>query len=186
MAAADYRLMTEATGQRIAAALESLVNLGDPVTIAHGGTGASTAAAALSALGGVAVTDIVDNLTSTATDKPLSAAQGKVLNDKLTPNNIIAKINPTIGTLQSGSGVFDIGSIIVVNIVLSGCTLTASSNWTNIIDLTDFPSVNGTLAATWRDCKYFGINIFGTKIQAMTSESFTNTYVHIFGVLVKV
>jgi hypothetical protein len=81
MAAADYRLMTEATGQRIAAALESLVNLGDPVTIAHGGTGASTAAAALAALGGVAVTDIVDNLTSTATDKPLSAAQGKQLND---------------------------------------------------------------------------------------------------------
>lgn len=82
MAAADYRLMTEATGQRIAAALESLVNLGDPVTIAHGGTGASTAAAALAALGGVAVTDIVDDLTSTATDKPLSAAQGKALNDK--------------------------------------------------------------------------------------------------------
>lgn len=81
MAAADYRLMTEATGQRIAAALESLVNLGDPVTIAHGGTGASTAAAALSALGGVAVTDIVNNLTSTATNKPLSAAQGKALYD---------------------------------------------------------------------------------------------------------
>lgn len=52
MAAADYRLMTEATGQRIAAALESLVNLGDPVSIAHGGTGATTAAAALAALGG--------------------------------------------------------------------------------------------------------------------------------------
>ena len=81
MAAADYRLMTEATGQRIAAALESLVNLGDPVTIAHGGTGASTATAALTALGGVAVTDIVNNLTSTATNKPLSAAQGKALYD---------------------------------------------------------------------------------------------------------
>lgn len=74
MAAADYRLLTEATGQRIAAALESLVNLGDPVTIAHGGTGASTAAAALSALGGVAVTDIVNSLTNLSTDKPASAA----------------------------------------------------------------------------------------------------------------
>lgn len=83
MAAADYRLITEATGQRIAAALESLVNLGDPVAIAHGGTGASTAAEALTALGGVAVTDIVDNLASTATNKPLSAAQGKALNDKI-------------------------------------------------------------------------------------------------------
>lgn len=87
MAAADYRLMTEATGQRIAAALESLVNLGDPVTIAHGGTGATTAAAALAALGGVAVTDIVNNLTSTATNKPLSAAQGKALNDKIVTIN---------------------------------------------------------------------------------------------------
>ena len=43
MAAADYRLMTEATGQRIATALETLAStgmgLGDPVTIAHGGSG---------------------------------------------------------------------------------------------------------------------------------------------------
>lgn len=82
MAEADYRLMTEATGQRIAAALENLVNLGDPVTIAHGGTGANTAAAALTALGGVATTDIVDNLTSTARDKPLSANMGRVLSEK--------------------------------------------------------------------------------------------------------
>ena len=83
MAAADYRLMTEATGQRIAAALEALVNLGDPVTIAHGGTGANTAAGALAALGGVAVTDIVNNLTSTETDKPGSANMLKTLNDKI-------------------------------------------------------------------------------------------------------
>ena len=34
--------------------------------------------------------DIVDNLTSTATNQPLSAAQGKALNEKLTPNNIIS------------------------------------------------------------------------------------------------
>ena len=83
MAAADYRLLTEATGQRIATALEALVNLGDPVTITHGGTGATTAAAALAALGGVAVTDIVNNLTNTATDKVLAAGQGKALNDKI-------------------------------------------------------------------------------------------------------
>ena len=62
MAAADYRLMTEATGQRIAAALENLVNLGDPVSISHGGTGATTAAAALAALNGVAT--IQQTLTS--------------------------------------------------------------------------------------------------------------------------
>lgn len=33
--------------------------------------------------GGLTVSDIVDNLTSSATDKVLSAKQGKVLNDKL-------------------------------------------------------------------------------------------------------
>jgi len=75
MAAADYRLMTEATGLRIATALEALASsgmgLGDPVTIAHGGTGATTAAAALAALGGVAVTDIVNNLTS-GSNKPIN------------------------------------------------------------------------------------------------------------------
>lgn len=35
-------------------------------------------------IGAVATSDIVNNLTSTATDKPLSAAQGKALNDKIT------------------------------------------------------------------------------------------------------
>lgn len=61
MAAADYRLMTEATGQRIAAALEALSGFGAYLTTA----------------------DVVNNLTSTATDKPLAAAQGKALNDNL-------------------------------------------------------------------------------------------------------
>lgn len=96
MAAADYRLMTEATGQRIAAALESLVNLGDPVTIAHGGTGATTAAAALAALGGLSPSDVVNNLTSTSTTAPLSAAQGKALQD-----GKVAKTGDTMtGTLN--------------------------------------------------------------------------------------
>lgn len=36
----------------------------------------------------VAKADIVNNLISTATDKPLSAAQGKALNDKLIPTQI--------------------------------------------------------------------------------------------------
>lgn len=62
MAAADYRLMTEATGQRIAAALEALSGFGAYLT----------------------TTDVINNLTSTATNKPLSAAQGKALNDMIT------------------------------------------------------------------------------------------------------
>ena len=61
MAAADYRLMTEATGQRIAAALEALSGFGAYLTTA----------------------DVVNNLTSTATDKPLSAAMGKALKNSI-------------------------------------------------------------------------------------------------------
>lgn len=61
MAAADYRLMTEATGQRIAIALEHLAGFGAYLT----------------------TSDVVNNLTSTATDKPGSANMLKTLNDKI-------------------------------------------------------------------------------------------------------
>ena len=37
------------------------------------------------------ISDIVNNLTSTATNKPLSAAQGKALNDAYTTLNIFAE-----------------------------------------------------------------------------------------------
>ena len=71
----DYAALATAILDKIGAGSDGVVD------IAHGGTGATTAAAALAALGGVAVTDIVNNLTSTATDKPLSAAMGKALHD---------------------------------------------------------------------------------------------------------
>ena len=48
MAAADYRLMTEATGQRIAIALENLAGFGNYLTSG----------------------DVVNNLTRQDTDKP--------------------------------------------------------------------------------------------------------------------
>ena len=43
MATANYKLITDSTGLRIATALETLTNIGDPVTIGHGGTNATTA-----------------------------------------------------------------------------------------------------------------------------------------------
>lgn len=61
MPEADYRLMTEATGQRIAAALENLAGFGAYLTTA----------------------DVVNSLTNTATDKPGSANMLRVLNEKL-------------------------------------------------------------------------------------------------------
>ena len=44
------------------------------------------------------VTDIVDNLTSTATNKPLSAKQGKALNDLIT--SLTSTVNTKVGDLQ--------------------------------------------------------------------------------------
>jgi hypothetical protein len=47
--------------------------------------------------------DVVNNLTSTTTNKPLSAAQGKALNDKITPlEDIDLKISATLYNYKSG------------------------------------------------------------------------------------
>ena len=46
----------------------------------------------------VNVSDIVDNLTSTATNKPLSAKQGKALNDLIT--SLTSTVNTKVGDLQ--------------------------------------------------------------------------------------
>ena len=88
MAAADYRLMTEATGQRIAAALEALSGFGAYLTTA----------------------DVVNNLTSTATDKPLSAAQGKALNDKMTRKTTASGTTTESGALLVS---IPIGAVVV-------------------------------------------------------------------------
>lgn len=133
---ANYRLMTEATGQRIAAALESLVNLGDPVTIAHGGTGASTAAAALAALGGVAVTDIVDNLSSTATNKPLSANMGKTLSDKVTTKTAIT-ITPGTHISIDQNDTYYCGETVIIDFK---CHTTAAIGATETIATLNTPN----------------------------------------------
>ena len=49
----------------------------------QGGTGATTAEEALENLGAVGKADIVDNLESESTEAPLSANQGRVLNEKV-------------------------------------------------------------------------------------------------------
>lgn len=58
------------------------------------------------------ITDVVNNLTSTATDKPLSAYQGKLLNDNKEPKQPVVK-----GTLAKGS----------TSIALSNSSITTSS-----------------------------------------------------------
>jgi len=46
--------------------------------------------------------DVIDNLTSTDADKPLSANQGKVVNDKVVAMNS-ARLEPVIGEVLTGS-----------------------------------------------------------------------------------
>ena len=84
MAAADYRLMTEATGQRIAAALEALSGFGAYLTTAN----------------------VVNNLNSTTATDVLSAPQGKYLNEAK-PNNYnadVSTLSDFYGLVQSMTG----------------------------------------------------------------------------------
>ena len=86
MAAADYRLMTEATGQRIAAALENLAGFGAYLT----------------------TNDVVNDLTSTLTTAPLSANMGKMLND----NMLICGNKIAVSCDTSSVGIFYAGFTI--------------------------------------------------------------------------
>lgn len=103
----------------LASAIISQLGTSGVVSIAHGGTGSTTAANALTALGAVSgvkgnsestyrngnvnitaanigaltSSDIVNDLTSSATDKPLSANMGKALNDAIAQSTAKAVIN---------------------------------------------------------------------------------------------
>lgn len=51
--------------------------------------------------GKINISDIVNNLTSTATNKPLSAAQGKAINDRFVFNTLLTSEQGTTITLKS-------------------------------------------------------------------------------------
>lgn len=107
MAAADYRLMTEETGQRIAIALENLAGFGNYLT-----TG-----------------DVVNNMTSGGTTVPLSAEMGKALNDAhpvksgtyAVANNASFNVNISTGALvcsvKNDYGASVMGDICVYGIL---------------------------------------------------------------------
>ena len=67
----------------------------EPLSVEFGGTGAITPEAARSNLGAIGVSDVVDNLESDSSNLPLSAKQGKLLNQSL-----ISKPNIFYGTTE--------------------------------------------------------------------------------------
>lgn len=104
MGPADYRMMSEATGQRIAAALEALSGFGAYLTTA----------------------DVVNNLTSTDPTKALAAPQGKALNDKFGGVQIVpVAVTTTLpdGTSSQTTTILDLSSFIP-----SGKSIHAISN----------------------------------------------------------
>ena len=80
-------------------------NAGDVVEFIYDGTnwimGASLSQIYSALSGKVNTSDIVNNLTSTATNKPLSAAQGKAINDRFVFNTLITSNQSTAVTIKS-------------------------------------------------------------------------------------
>ena len=76
-------------------------------------------------------TDVVDNLTSTATDVPLSAAQGKVLNDKIataqtTASDALSKSGGTLTGIVAAQSNTDYTTKQIRNVILSTSEPTSS------------------------------------------------------------
>ena len=75
---------------------DSSLYLSQPLGIGNGGTGATTAAAALTNLGALAAANVYNGLDKTASGFALDARQGKTLNDTMT---------------MIGNGAFNLGSV---------------------------------------------------------------------------
>ena len=114
MAEADYRLMTEATGQRIAIALENLAGFGNYLTSG----------------------DVVNNLTSTDPTKVLAAPQGKALNDKVTTKTAIT-ITPGTHISIDQNNTYYCGDTVIIDFK---CHATAAIDGTEVIATLDTPN----------------------------------------------
>lgn len=122
MAAADYRLMTEATGQRIAIALENLAGFGDYLTTAN----------------------VVNNLTSTATDKPGSANMLRVLNEAITQSTATTYVAAT--PVSNTFSTVVINAYRVGNIVVVSYYLVTSKALARLDTMVDFSIPNNFIA----------------------------------------
>ena len=138
MAAADYRLMTEATGQRIATALETLAStgmgLGDPVTIAHGGSGQT----------GITYINTPDDIIDTVnSDFAVSTAEyvqwGKVASIRFSFTKTATVTTPT-----------DFVPCVIKSAFRPKITSLAGSSYTTITHAWLSPSGHVNMSGTWQ------------------------------------
>lgn len=102
----------------------------------------------------LAPSDVVNNLTSTATDKPLSAAQGKTLNDKLTMQTI--SVSSASGSYKLSNGYKNVLNAFMAGYIVTTHYSTADggSTWAVIRDIDTMnavQNVSGTLYYTIAD-----------------------------------
>ena len=152
-----------------------------PLPVASGGTGANTAAAARANLGALGASDVVNNLTSQETQKPLSAAQGKVLNDKLKDRAALytGAAVPDNSTSYSLSEPYTRFEYILINVrtnvdyqtmLVKTDDITSSSNYmfsafqNNQTGLTTAFSYMAACVVTFTDTMHFKVNGSWTNV----------------------
>ena len=109
-------------------------------------------------------TDIIDNLTSTNTDKPLSANQGKILNDKKLNKADVNKFNDLI----------NLDSVSLKEYILENCTEEKVYHLIARSTCTDIPKANSHFYVIVEK-----VGSFTHKVTAKclnTNEEYTSTY----------
>ena len=113
---------------------------------------------------GVKKTDIVDNLTSTNTDKPLSAKQGKILNDK--------KLNKV--DVNKFDDLINLDSVSLKEYILENCTEEKVYHLIARSTCTDIPKDNAHFYVIVEKVGSFTHKITAKELN--TNEEYTCTY----------
>lgn len=126
-------------------------------------------------------TNIVDNLTTTSTDQPLSANQGKILQDQITEINgnlsdlmyepiAISSFTHNAGTKERGSTVTDVTLSWKTNKTPSTLTLDGES-----LDVSTTGKVLSGLSITWNNNKTWKLDVADER-DASATKSISITF----------
>lgn len=103
--------------------------------------------------------------------------------DELSLEDYTSKISITVGTAHSSTVVYKYGKLLIVSLTVQNASISSTNNWTNVGTIDNSLSVKGTLSGSFNDKYFLGVNIYNNNIQVMPSSSFSNAWVHIYGVL---